>query len=192
MVKEALAVQRDILFREKYFEGFLPISDFDYISIILKNFVYYTRGEDLEHNSSLKQIIPYVLILNPLVKKLFMYRRANNESYSEVRLRNKWSCGVGGHIERVDAENPIESAMMRELQEEVTLKNYPQPKIVGYLNDDSGDVEKVHFGVVALAETNEQEVSMGDGEIAEGKFMSIEEVEQVFANPENQVEHWTK
>jgi len=191
MAKEALVVKREILFKDKSFEGFLALEEHDFTSDILKNFFYHERGDKLENDSSLKQIIPYVLIVNPETKKIFAYRRANNQNYSEKRLRNKWSFGLGGHIERQDNGNPIVSGMIRELHEEVKMKEYPEPKIVGYLNDDSGDVEKVHFGILALAETN-QDVQKGDEEMAEGRFMSFKEMESLFADSKNEFDKWTR
>ena len=193
MGKEALVVPRNILFEKKHFTGFLPLDSSDFISVILRSFQYAPRGDVLEHDASLKQIIPYVFIVNPRTKKVFAYRRANNEEYSEVRLRDRWSYGVGGHIEREDSKNPIEEAMMRELQEEVVMKQYPQPRIVGYVNwDEEGKVEHYHFGVVAIAETDEEEIAMGDGEIAEGKFMDVAEFEALLADPKNAFDKWTQ
>ncbi len=190
-LREALVVKRDVLFKERHFQGFLPAHEYNFVDIIFNNYEYHPRGEALEENDLLQQIIPYVWIVNPLEKKVFAYRRAANESYSEKRLRNKWSCGLGGHIERHDNGNPIESAMMRELMEEVKMAVYPRPKIVGYLKDDRGDVEKVHFGVVAIAETLEP-VEKGDDEMAEGLFVTIAEIEELFADKENEVEAWTR
>lgn len=191
MVKEALVVKREILFKDKYFEGFMPEKEYDYTFLILNNFHYHQRGDELEHNEALQQIIPYVWIVNLKTKKIFAYRRANNEKYAEKRLRNKWSCGVGGHIDKEDVENPMINAMMRELREEVKMLNYPQPKIIGYLNDDKGDVEKVHFGVVAIAET-EEEVKKGDEEMAEGGFYHINELERMMGDKEIDFEGWTR
>ncbi len=189
-LKEALVVKRGTLFRDKYFQGFLPVQEHDYMSIILREHEYHPRGNLLENNELLQQIIPYVWIINPREKKVFAYRRAANENYGEARLRNKWSCGLGGHIERQDSSDPIKIAMMRELMEEVRMQFYPRPKIVGYLKDDKGNVEKVHFGVVAIAETDER-VEKGDDEMAECRFMSISEIEDLFAYPDNQIETWT-
>jgi predicted NUDIX family phosphoesterase len=193
MRKEALVVPRDKLFKEKYFEkGFLPKEEYDYIPIALQNYRYEFRSDELEHDFSLKQIIIYVLIINPWTKKIFAYRRSANEKlYSEKRLYNKWSCGVGGHIERQDDADPIGASAKRELQEEVVMEKYPEPKIIGFVNDDTGDIEKYHFGVVAIAESDEDEISMGDGEIEEGKFMKIEEIEELAANPNSKMEIWT-
>jgi len=192
MGKEALIVKRDVLFLDKYFEGFLAAEEHDYISKVLENYEYHIRGDELENNEKLQQVIPYVWIVNPLKKQVFVYKRASGkENYSEERLMNKISCGVGGHIDREDSDNPIENAMMRELMEEVKMEKYPNPIIIGYLNDDSNSVGKVHFGIVAIAETN-HEVNKGDDEMTEGKFYSIDELESIFSDPKYEVESWTK
>lgn len=191
MVKEALVIDRDVLFSDGDFHGFIPAKQKDYASRILTNYKYHPRGEELENNHSLQQAIPYVWLINPTTKQVFVYRRANDSNYSETRLRNKWSCGLGGHIDKEDAENPIISAMMRELQEEVRIAEYPQPSIIGYLNDDKDDVGKVHFGIVAIAETTHS-IEKGDDEMAECRMCSISELEELFANPDNEIERWTQ
>ncbi|MCH7568785.1 MAG: NUDIX domain-containing protein [Nanoarchaeota archaeon] len=191
MVKEALVVQRKKLFGDNYFKGFLPIEQRDLIKIILTNHTYHPRGDELENNPDLQQIIPYVWIINPKTKQVFAYKRAEDKNYTEKRLRNKWSCGIGGHIDREDSHDPIMKAMMRELKEEVKIIEYPKPKIVGYINDDENDVGKVHFGVVAIAETTHP-VEKGDEEMAECRMCSINEIESLFADQNNDVEEWTR
>lgn len=190
MGKEALVVKRDVLFKDNHFSGFLSADKFDFIPIIMNNYFYSGRGDDLENDLSLQQIIPYVWIINPKEKKVFAYKRAEGANYREKRLQNKWSCGLGGHIESIDSGNPLISGMMRELREEVKMTNYPEPKVVGYLNLDHG-VHAVHFGVVAIAETSE-DVQKGDDEMVYGQFYSASELEQIFSNPENEIEEWTK
>ena len=191
MAKEALVVDREILFSENYFQGFISSEEKNFINIILNNYTYRPRGDDLENNSQLQQIVPYVWIVNPKIKQVFIYKRASNQNYSEKRLRNKWSCGIGGHIDREDSKDPIINAMMRELREEVLMLNYPKPKIVGYLKDDKTEVGKVHFGIVAIAET-QNEVKKNDEEMVECFFMSIPEFESLLKNPENDIESWTR
>jgi predicted NUDIX family phosphoesterase len=190
MVKEALVVKRDVLFKDKHFEGFLPITEFDYIPIILDNYFYHERTDEMEHDNKIKQIIPYIVIVNPKTKKIFTYRRAPDERYTEVRLRNKWAIAVGGHIERIDDKNPIEEGMMRELMEEVKMKDYPKPEMLGFLNYELG-VEEFHLGVLALLKT-EQQIEIGDEEIAECNFLSIKEIESLIENPETQMDYWSK
>ena len=213
MSKATLVVKRDILFSERYFQGFLDADEHDYISKVLENYEYYIRGDELENNSSLQQVIPYVWVINPKEKKVFAYKRASGkQNYSETRLMDKISCGVGGHIDREDSDvkmlehfehpkvqhktqglsnNPIEKAMMRELMEEIVMKEYPKPKIVGYLNDDSDSVGRVHFGIVAVAETT-ADVKKGDNEMAHGRFYSIDELERLFSDTNYEVESWTR
>ena len=191
MVKEALVVKREILFKDKEFQGFVSSEGNDFIQIILDNYFYHERGDVLEYDESLQQIIPYVWIINPKAKKILAYKRSSGKNYKEKRLMDKWSCGIGGHIEKEDSQNPIINAMMRELKEEVKMLEYPTPKIIGYLNDDSDSVGKVHFGVVALAETSEN-VQKGDDEMAECEFMSISDMDNLFLNPNVEIESWTK
>lgn len=194
MVREVLAVKREILFGDKEFQGFVSIGDRNFLRIILDNFEFKERTDELEHNKDFKQIIPYVWIIDPETKKVFAYRRASNEAYSEVRLRNKWSGGIGGHIDKETEEkaaNPIMDAMNRELREEVSMERYPNPVIVGFVNYEGGDVERVHFAVVAIAETIEN-VKKGDDEMAECGFYSVDELEEMFSDENNQFEWYTK
>lgn len=191
MTEEILVVPKKSLFEEEYFEGFIRAEEKNILQIILNNSVYKKRTNKLENDSSLKQVIPYVWIVNPKTKKVFVYRRSSDKRYTEKRLWDMISCGVGGHIRKEDCKDPIYEAMMREIKEEISMNNYPSPKIVGYLNLDNGDAEKFHFGVIALAET-EEEIKLNDGEIVEGKFMSMNEIEELFENPKINIESWTK
>ena len=191
---DILVVSRENLFAGRYFQGFISSDDNNYIESILKNFEYRERNEELENNPEFQQIIPYVWIINTVLKKVFAYRRASGKERKERRLVNKWSCGVGGHIDRdteEGAKDPIFQAMMREMKEEVIMTKYPKPRVIGFLNDDSDSVGKVHFGVVAVAETTEN-VLKGSQEMAEGNFYSIDEVEKLFTNPDNDIEKWTR
>ncbi|MBI2451482.1 NUDIX domain-containing protein [Candidatus Pacearchaeota archaeon] len=192
MSKEALVVERNVLFKNNYFRGFVPLaSNTDYINIILANYKYHQRGDQLENNPNLQQIIPYVWLVNQKTKQIFVYKRANNPNYTEKRLRNKISCGLGGHIDKADAKNPIMNAMARELKEEVKMSHYPKPKILGFINEDETEVGKVHFGICAIAETTEN-AKKGDDEMSQCKMCSIKEVESLFSDPENDVESWTQ
>lgn len=199
MGKEALVVPRELLFKDKYFQGFLDVEDHDFLTSVLQYHSYYPRGNALEANETLQQVIPYVWIVNPITKKVFLYKRVLNQNkkdgeYKETRYLNKYSGGVGGHIDRDTDErsfDPIQAAMMRELREEVSMGEYPEPFIVGFLNDDTDSLGKVHFGIVAIAETLGS-VTCKDAEgLASGAFYSVAEVDALLANPENEFETWT-
>jgi predicted NUDIX family phosphoesterase len=190
MPKEALVVPRDVLFKDKHFEGFLPFKEHNYIPKILEHYEYHPRGDELEHNATLQQIIPYVWLINTNTKKVFAYKRIPGKGdYVEKRLMNKFSCGLGGHIDKEDSANPVTNAMMRELEEEIVMKAYPQPTVVGYVNLEY-DVHSVHFGIVAIAETHETDITCADG-VKEGAWYTAEELEAAFNHPDNQVEEWT-
>lgn len=190
MPEEILVIPRSILFAEKQFEGFCPISEKNFLNTILACSEYKERAP-MEINPEFQQPIPYVWIINPKTRRVFIYKRSGGGG--EGRLHNKYSGGVGGHIDKITeagSRNPIADAMMRELKEEVAMTNYPTPKFVGFINDDSNEVGQVHFGVVAIAETEEPVRPIMH--MAEGDFQPIEEIEKIFSDPNNNIEPWTQ
>ena len=192
MPREILVIQKEKLFRNNdEFEGFLPSTQNNLIQTILRDHEYQERNDALETNSAFQQPIPYVWIINPETKQALIYKRS--PSGGEVRLRNKYSGGIGGHIDKDtehQSENPIEDAMMRELKEELIMNSYPTPKIVGFINENQTEVGKVHFGVTAIAETNETPKPGEDVESCE--FKSVAEIDALFADQDSEVESWTE
>ncbi|MBN2095233.1 MAG: NUDIX domain-containing protein [Candidatus Aenigmarchaeota archaeon] len=189
MGDEILVVSRDKLLGGMAFEGFLPIESHDFCPEILGKFEYRTRTKELETDDSWQQPIPYVWVVSLGRKEVFLYVRSRTGG--EGRLFDKYSGGVGGHIDKSTeelSENPLLSAMMRELKEEVKMEAYPNPRIIGFINFNDL-VEAVHFGVVALADTDGEVSPLED--MAEGRFYSLEEAEKILSNPANDVERWT-
>jgi len=194
MVREILVVKRDTLFENGFFTGFAPVEEGNFLETIKNNCEWKERNDELEHNLDYKQVVSYVWILNTKTRKIFAYKRAPSDTYTEKRLRDKWSCGVGGHVDRDtegQSKDPLNDATERELNEEVKMINYPIPKIVGLVTIDNKGVEHYHVGAVAIAET-EEDVQKGNDEMAECSFYSIEELERLFANPENDIELFTQ
>ena len=187
-----MVVKRDILFAQKYFQGFASAKEQNYYDIINKEYFYISRGE-AEHNPQLKQPIAYCAIVNN--NRVFAYQRSKKSSeYKETRLQGKWSWGIGGHIDKIDeaAKDPIYTSMMREIDEEIYLPNFKEPKVLGYINDDETDVGQVHFGVLLLINTDVDEIKPKDQEIAWGGFKSIDELSEIVADPQQQVESWSE
>ncbi len=195
MVREILVVPRSTLFKDGDFQGIVPIEKNDFTKIILLNYDYKERNEELENNSNFQQIIPYVWIINPKEKKVFLYKRGMSKGeYKERRYLNNYSGGIGGHIDKDTEEksnNPINDAMIRELHEEVFIHNYPEPKIVGFINDDSDSLGKVHFGILAIAKT-EEEIKLAEKGLKEGRFYTVDETNKILSNKDNKIESWTK
>jgi predicted NUDIX family phosphoesterase len=185
--KLIMVVDREKLFASKSFDGFLPASEFDFEKIILENYYFVKRGL-AEKDYSKKQPIAYAIILNN--KKIFAYQRSSStKEHGDERLQHKWSWGIGGHIENLDeSSNPIITSMLRELEEEVGLTK-PSVKLLGYINDDSDDVGKVHFGLLYLLETKQQ-LKPTSPELKHGSFMKFDEIEELAKK--EQVESWSK
>lgn len=108
------------------------------------------------------------------------YRRT--EKTREERLRQEYSIGIGGHVNIVDSsqltlfdydcrEGFLLQAVWREINEEIKIKSavLSEPQLICFINDDSNDVGKVHFGTVWLLEISEPKVSV-KGERGIGKI----------------------
>jgi len=191
-----MVIDKEILFDfdTDYFEGFKPRNEVDYESRILKNFCYMKRRL-AEKDPTYKQPISYSIIVNPTLKQVFAYQRSARDSkYSEKRLQGKWSWGIGGHIEKFDTQNgnPIHTSMLRELKEEVEINGTIKPKILGYINNDSDEVGKVHFGILYVIETNAKIVKPKDPEIDNGKLRPIRELKKTCSSPEFTLEEWSR
>ncbi|MFC1728602.1 NUDIX domain-containing protein [Nanoarchaeota archaeon] len=188
-----MVIAREILLGSDHFEGFKAHNETDYESKILESHTYMKRGP-VETDHSIKQPIAYCLIVNPALKQIFAYQRASQDAkYSEKRLQGKWAWGVGGHIEKIDIRegNPIQASLLRELEEEVEMNGtITGTKTLGYINDDSDDVGKIHFGILYLIETDSTIVKPKDPEIAEGKLRSIEALDEIRSS--RRVEEWSK
>ena len=182
MDEDVLVVSREKLFQETYFEGFRE--DGGYEDIILEEYEWMRRG-DAEEDPSYKQPIPYILMKKD--DTYFCFRRSG----SEERLHEKWSWGVGGHVDRVDDEgNPLMNGLRREIEEEVGVSECDVEQM-GYINYDSDDVGKVHFGMLYIAEIHE-DVSVEDDEIDTYRFLSVDEMRELIEKETIDVEEWSR
>lgn len=182
-------VKRESLLKSR-FQGFVKKEFFDYISIILKEYEFINR-EVAENDKTYKQIIPYAIIRNSN-NDFFVYKRGN-KNYNEKRLSDKWSLGVGGHIERIDiptdhSRNIITESVLREIREEIGISSDFSLDLLGYINDDSNEVGKVHFGIVYLVSLFRTDIEVCQDEIQEFKFSSLEEIKELY----EKFETWSK
>ncbi len=191
-----MVVKTDKLFgddKQKIFQGFLEGEREDFITKVLENYFFDRRG-DAEHDYTLKQPIAYCIIVNPKLKKVYAYQRASSkEAYGETRLYGNWSVGVGGHIEKIDSEceDPITDSLKREISEEVRCDlSMLSFKVLGYINDDSDDVGRVHFGVLYVALTNEEIVLPKNGESVVGELKPLSDIEMICKG--EKVDNWTR
>ncbi len=135
--------------------------------LILKKHLFMPR--DLaEYNFDHKQIIPYLIIRNR--NNYLLIQRTSKQT--EKRLHNKFSLGIGGHINPDSSEhgkNLIIGGLHKELNEEILVHNPADLKLIGTINDESNSVSRVHLGLLY-----ELEVLSDEYEVLEKDKMSAQ------------------
>ena len=182
MDEQIVCFKRDILL------GHLPKSQVFYDEtvwhLILNDLLVLSRSE-AEKNERYKQLIAYILIR--CGQSYFTYRRTGR--LGDERLRQKYSIGFGGHINVTDTDKDqlslfgteekgkdfILQAVLREIREELTIKeSINKPEFISFINDDSNEVGKVHFGIVWLLKINNlQNIGKREKGMSELRFYDL-------------------
>ncbi|KON87479.1 hypothetical protein AF332_12005 [Sporosarcina globispora] len=137
------------------------------------------RRGDAEENNDFKQPIPYCVL------------KRNDEVYStkrlkgggEARLHNQVSLGLGGHMNDFNSNNFSEvmfENLIRELDEEVLVNSDGVSfKTVGFINDDSNEVGKVHLGLLVIGELDSNaEVTVKETDQLLGEWIKITDLKK--------------
>jgi predicted NUDIX family phosphoesterase len=132
----------------------------------------------MEQDPSFKQVIPYLVLRDG--PRYFLMRRTR--AGADARLHDRWSIGVGGHLNPGDGD--LAGGLRREWQEEIEADFVPEFQLVGLLNDDTTDVGSVHVGAVYLAEAGGRPVVIRETEKLEGSFADAAAVAAVEARLE--------
>jgi predicted NUDIX family phosphoesterase len=142
-----------------------------------------------EKDSSLKQVIPYTLLVHG--DEIFLLRRTSKGG--EARLHGKLSIGVGGHINPVDLDGAdvLDAGCRRELEEEVDIRTPYALTTVGVINDDSSDVGSVHFGLVNVARCEVPDVAVRETEVLEGGFVARAALREMATTQRDRFETWS-
>jgi predicted NUDIX family phosphoesterase len=141
-----------------------------------------------EHDYDTKQLIVYVLINHG--ETFLSYQRTPKTT--ETRLKALFSIGIGGHVNVDDRIQPtlfgakeaawkdfVLQAVRREVSEEVQIEaaNAQEPRLICFVNDDSNDVGKVHFGVVFVMKLATPSVAIrGERGIGKLSFRTLPEL----------------
>lgn len=146
-MEQVLAVQTAVL-AEYIHENGIITANCDRITAQIRENAVFLPRPDAEMDPSHKQIISYVLIRRG--DEVFSTRRLKKGG--ESRLHGLISLGIGGHINPVDESGDIlEQGMRRELEEEVAISTDPLSLTpIGFINDDSNDVGRVHLGMLSV------------------------------------------
>lgn len=151
---------------------------------------FFTNRAKAETDPSLKQIIPYVLLVHE--GRVLHYVRGKKAG--EQRLVSKGSIGIGGHMNDTDEglfafdETAYHTAVAREVGEELRLKTRFSDHIVALLNDDSNEVGQVHLGVVHVFQLESADVQKGEAMITELQFLDREQL----AARRDSMESWSR
>lgn len=131
---------------------------------IVENSVFLKRSE-MEEDPSFKQIIPYALI--SYKDSFYLFRRTSGQT--EKRLHNKFSLGIGGHMNPnyslKSGEQYLTGELKRELYEEVNLLNgclIEKTEFIGFINDDTIPVGRVHIGLLYNIHVSNKEVYVNE------------------------------
>ena len=125
---------------------------------------------EAENDFTRKQLVAYIVVRAG--DQILTYRRTPKTD--EQRLKELYSIGIGGHVNVEDRSQFslfstdtgfnmefIRDAAWREINEEISIESriMDEPEIIGFINDDSNEVGKVHFGIVWQLEIEKAEVS---------------------------------
>ena len=129
--------------------------------------------EAMERDPAFKQLIPYLVLRDG--PRYFLMRRTR--AGGDERLHDRWSIGVGGHLNPGDGG--LDGGLRREWSEEVEADFVPTFRLLGLLNDDSTDVGKVHLGAVYEADAAGRPVAIRETDKLTGGFAEPGEVAAV-------------
>ena len=138
--------------------------------------------DEMERDPSHKQLIPYLVLRDGA--RYFLMRRT--KAGGDARLHDRWSIGVGGHLNPGDAD--VIGGLRREWREELVADFEPAFEPVALLNDDTTDVGSVHLGVVFIADAEGREVRVRETDKLEGRFADPQEVAAVAED----LESWSR
>ena len=152
-----------------------------YLDVIAAEGTFRARPE-AEADPGWKQVIPYLVLRDR--GRIFLMRRTR--AGGDARLHERWSIGIGGHLNPGDAD--VIGGLRRELAEELEADWPAEARLVGLINDDSDPVGLVHLGVVFTAEAAGRPVAVRERHKLDGAFVAPIEVLRVY----DRLETWSQ
>ena len=149
----------------------------DYLAAFLKPGVARYMDRELAENSpEFKQLIAYAIFCHR--GRILAYSRTSKGG--ESRLHDKWSLGIGGHINPADGLTDsiatYLAGMEREIREEITIPAAGAQELYAIINDDTDEVGSVHLGIVHRFELEGEEVSANEKKLDNLGFHTLEEL----------------
>ena len=145
------------------------------LNAILENHTFMPRNV-AEYDYNFKQVIPYVIMRYDT--SYMLLKRTSKQT--ESRLHDKYSLGIGGHINPIlttsSAGDIILHGLFKELNEEVLIEKPGNLEFLGVINDESSSVSRVHLGLVYTFELLSSEYKILESEKMSGQWASADEL----------------
>ncbi len=188
MSEQVLVVRRELV------ESFLQGRDglvTDNLEVIFEQILMdhmFVQRRDAEYDFDLKQVIPYVIIR--CRNNFLLLKRTSKQT--EKRLHNKYSLGIGGHINPSLPDNGdsniVIKGLYRELNEEILLGGAGTLAFKGVINDESSSVSKVHLGLLYVLEVESDEYAIREVDKMTGQWMDERGIIAVY----DRMETWSQ
>lgn len=182
--EDILVVPRSNLDLDNMEFGLFEVDEVNLFNTIISKAQFLNRNL-AENDACFKQIIPYMVYRHG--DKYFLMQRSGKAG--EQRLANKFSLGIGGHIQAKDlleTKSIIEWGK-REFLEEVNFRGNFESKFLGIINDELSEVGKVHLGIVFILEGNSDDISVRE-ELVGGELLTLSEI----LEKQVEIEAWSK
>ena len=177
--ERVMVVSRNDLFANGIWHGLKSDNLPKYVNTINSKHKFLARGE-VEVDARWQQIIPYLVFEHE--GRIFLMRRKGE--HTDKRLANKYSIGIGGHINRRDMNGQgLMGWARREFSEEIDYEGNYKANFLGIINDDSNDVGLVHAGLVIHLVGDSDKIKVRD-EHKSGDLVSLSELSRVYKNME--------
>jgi predicted NUDIX family phosphoesterase len=165
--------------------GIRPAGESDLAGLIRRAGEFRPRPA-MEADPAWKQVIPYPVLRDGDAWYLMRRTRAG----SDARLHDRYSIGVGGHVNPEDGglDGDLAAALRREWHEELIVDFVPRFHFVGLLNDDTTPVGQVHLGLVYEGDAAGRPVAIRETHKLSGAFVGAAEVAAV----SDRLETWSR
>lgn len=153
--------------------------------LIRRDGAFRPRSE-METDPAWKQVIPYPVLRDG--DAWYLMRRT--KAGGDVRLHDRYSIGVGGHVNPSDGglDGDLGGALRREWHEELVVDFLPAFRFVGLLNDDTTAVGQVHLGLVYEGDAAGRPVAIRETDKLSGAFVTSSDVAAV----SDRLETWSR
>src|SRR3954451_18703274 len=165
--------------------GIRPTAE-DHLARLIRRTGTFRPRSAMEVDETWKQVIPYPVLRDG--DAWFLMRRTR--AGSDPRLHDRFSIGVGGHVNPADGglDGDLGRALEREWHEELVVDFVPSFRFVGLLNDDSTPVGLVHLGLVYEGGAAGRPVAIRETDKLSGSFVASTDVAAVA----DRLETWSR